>query len=196
MKKFKIEITESLKQECPQFGAAQFKNGFKKFFPYVDVEHPGEIQGYFYSDAEKSFLSDCEGNVILPKLKIEALENLTESDKVLPATKSHLLIFTSYYRSFLDGSFTSKTDTTDCYSYQLYNMYNDSNIDLNLSKDFNHEVILKQLDMLDEIFINEDLSGPQLRLLSYCCEISLNKVTEDFKFRVADTKISSGCSST
>ena len=53
MKKFKIEITESLKEECPRFGAAQFKNGFKKFFPYVDVEQPEEIQGYFYSGAEK-----------------------------------------------------------------------------------------------------------------------------------------------
>lgn len=168
MKKFKIEITESLKEECPRFGAAQFKNGFKKFFPYVDVEHPEEIQGYFYSGAEKSFLSDCEGNVILPKLKIETLENLTESDRVLPATKSHLLIFTSYYRSFLDGSFTSKTDVTDCYSYQLYNMYNDSNIELNLSKDFNHEVILKQLDMLDEIFINEDLDEQELNVFFSC----------------------------
>lgn len=164
MKKFKIEITESLKEECPRFGAAQFKNGFKKFFPYVDVEHPEEIQGYFYSGAEKSFLSDCEGNVILPKLQIETLKNLTEGDRVLPATKSHLLVFTSYYRSFLDGSFTSKTGTTDCYSYQLYNMYNDSNIDLNLSKDFNHEVILKQLDMLDEIFINEDLDEQEINV--------------------------------
>lgn len=168
MKKFKIEITESLKQECPRFGAAQFKNGFKKFFPYVDADHPEDLQGYFYSGAEKSFLSDCDGNVILPKLKIATLKDLTEVDRVLPATKSHLLVFTSYYRSFLDGSFTSKTDTTDRYSYQLYNMYNDSNIDLNLSKDFNHEVILKQLDMLDEIFINEDLDEQEIAVFFSC----------------------------
>lgn len=168
MKKFKIEITESLKQECPRFRSAQFKNGFKKFFPYVDVENPEEIQGYFYSGAEKSFLSDCDGNVILPKLQIATLKDLTEGDKVLPATKAHLLVFTSYYRSFLDGSFTSETDTTDRYSYQLYNMYNDSNIDLNLSKDFNHEVILKQLDMLDEIFINEDLDEQELNVFFSC----------------------------
>ncbi len=158
-----------MKQECPRFGAAQFKNGFKKFFPYVDVDHPEDLQGYFYSGAEKSFLSDCDGNVILPKLKIVALKDLTESDRVLPATKSHLLVFTSYYRSFLDGSFTSKTGATDCYSYQLYNMYSDdSNIDLNLSKDFNHEVILKQLDMLDEIFINEDLDEQEIAVFFSC----------------------------
>lgn len=164
MKKFKIEITESLKQECPRFGSAHFKNGFKKFFPYVDVDHPEDLQGYFYSGAEKSFLSDCDGNVILPKLQVENLKDLTEGDRVLPLTKEHLLVFTSYYRSFLDGSFTSETDTTDRYSYQLYNMYNDSNIVLNLSKDFNHEVILKQLDMLDEIFINEDLDEEELNI--------------------------------
>ena len=167
MKKFKIEITESLKQECPRFGAAQFKNGFKKFFPYVDVDHPENLQGYFYSGVE-SFLSDCDGNVILPKLQIANLKDLTEGDRVLPATKAHLLVFTSYYRSFLDGSFTSKTGTTDRYSYQLYNMYNNSNIELNLSKDFNHEVILKQLDMLDEIFINEDLDEQELNVFFSC----------------------------
>ena len=47
-------------------------------------------------------------------------------------------------------------------------MYNDSNIELNLSKDFNHEVILKQLDMLDEIFINEDLDEQELNVFFSC----------------------------